>query len=429
MSRRALMVSWLFPPHTSIGAKRAYRFARWLPDHGWNATVLCRRRVPASAWDRSPWPLPDGVTVRPEYDAAVFERFTPPPGEGTHETPSAKTVSRTWRDRLDERWSLFVDAMVPTETVAIHAPHAAARIDALLPSHDLLWTTSYPYHSHWLGVRAARKHRKPLVVDLRDPWTPNWVHRRKLPHARAVEAWMERAVFDAADAIVVTTWALEALYRAQFPQHAHKFVTIHNAFDPRDEGPMAPDTTTPVTLVHFGNVYGPWSFETLYRALAALRREGALDGRAVVFENYGKLSDRDRDLARALGVDDLVRVMPTVPFAEGMARMARADALMLAAWADPDARLYVQGKLFDYLAAGRPVIAESAHEDVTRIVRETGAGDVIAPGDVTAMKDALRRALDRAPDRHGATTERAARFSSPEATRRLAELFDRVVMR
>ena len=92
-------------------------------------------------------------------------------------------------------------------------------------------------------------------------------------------------------------------------------------------------------------------------------------------------------------VDDLVRVMPGVPFAEGMARLRSADLLVLAAWSDPDARLYVQGKLFDYLAAGRPVVAETAHEDVTRILADTRAGFVVAPGDVRAMTDLVRRAL------------------------------------
>ncbi len=423
-ARRVLMASWLFPPHTSIGAKRAYRFARWLPSHGWRPTVLCRRVVPPSSRDPSPWPLPPEVTVRAEYDAALFARFSE--GEARPVDGRPRPLVRSWRERVEERWGLFVDALVPTETAAVHAPHAWRRLDALAPSHDLLWTTSYPYHTHWLGARAARKHRKPLVVDLRDPWTPNWVHRRKLPHARAVEAWMEREVFEAADAIVVTTWALERLYREMFPRHAQKFVTIHNAFDPDAAAPDAAARGDVVRLVHFGNVYGPWSFETLLRALAALRREGALAGRALALENYGKLSDRDRALAASLGVGDLVRVMPALPFAEGMERLRSADLLVLAAWRDPDARLYVQGKLFDYLAAGRPVVAETAHEDVTRIVTEAGAGVVVAPGDVGAMAAVVRRALEPGGLRVDGGGARREYFSAPEATRRLAALFDEV---
>lgn len=426
MSRKVLMVSWLFPPHTSIGAKRAYRFARWLPSYGWSPTVLCRRQAPASSRDPSPWPLPPEVDVRAEYDAEVFTRWSKQASTVTAHVRH-EHIKRPLRARLTERWNLLVDAALPLETEAIHAPHAAARIDELAPSHDVLWTTSYPYHSHWLGIRAARRHRKPIVIDLRDPWTPNWVHQRKFAHARAVEAWMERAVFEAADAVVVTTWALERRYRELFPRFAHKFATIHNAFDPIESLAPSRSLDGPARLVHFGNVYGPWSFETLLRAMAALRREGALSPRALVLENYGKLSDRDRAIAVELGVDDLVRVMPTVPFAEGMERMRSADRLVLAAWSDPDASLYVQGKLFDYLAAGRPVLAETAYEDVTRILAETRAGEVVAPGDVASMTSALRRALKTDASAYDSSAELRAPFSSPEATRRLAALFDGLV--
>lgn len=137
MSRSVLMVSWLFAPNVSIGAKRALRFARWLPSLGWRPTVLCRRVTPASQRDPSPAHLPPEVTVRHEYDHPVFARFADGGAAPPAATPSAP-LDRSLRERLAERWSLFVDAMVPTETVAIHAPHAMARIDALAPAHDVL---------------------------------------------------------------------------------------------------------------------------------------------------------------------------------------------------------------------------------------------------------------------------------------------------
>lgn len=432
MRRRVLMASWLFAPNVSIGAKRALRFARWLPSFGWHPTVLCRRETPASQFDPSPIELPPEVNVLRAYDHHVFSSLvrmrTILQGSAPRAAapPRAPSLRRDWRERLSERWKLFVDAMVPTETVALHAPHALARLDALAPAHDLLWTTSYPYHTHLLGLRVARRHRKPLVIDLRDPWTPNWVHRRKFWHARAVESWCERRVIEAASAVVVTTEALAALYREMFPSHAGKFRCIHNAFDPPTEhAPIdARAPGEPRRLVHFGNVYGPWSFETLYRALAALRRQGALP--PVVVENYGKLSDRDRTLATSLGLGDVVRVFSPLPYDRGLARLRGADVLLLAGWNDPDARLYVQGKVFDYLAAARPILAESAHPDILRIVAGTRAGTVVPPGDVSSMAEALH-ALLRSDGPPLARDEAAVSYySARAATARLAALFDEV---
>ena len=423
MPGRVLMASWLFPPHSSIGAKRAWRFARHLPSLGWRPTVLSRRVPPPGSFDASDWTLPPEVTLSPTYDAAwmslLADRGARAVDRSASQPITAEALRRPLAARLLERWDRFVDAVVPMETAIIHAPHAARELDRLLPSHDLLWTTSYPYHTHAIGLTAARRHRRPWVADLRDPWTPNWVHRRKSAPVRAIEARYERAVYAGADAVVVTTETLAALDRERFPQWAAKIHCVHNSFDGEALEPVASTPPEgPARWVHFGNVYGPWSLETVFRAMA--RRPGR-----VLLDNHGKLSDRDRDLAASLGLTASVRVLPTLPFAEGMARLHAADALVLAAWNHPDAGLFLQGKLYDYLRAGRPIVAESAQREVGDIVRRTGAGHVIAPGDVDAMTAVIDGAA-ALPARDAAAVRY---FSAAEASGRLAAIFDDVMRR
>lgn len=423
MPGRVLMASWLFPPHRSIGAKRAWRFARHLPAYGWLPTVLSRRVPPPSAHDASDWTLPPEVTLSPTYDAAWMSLLADRGARAVDGTPAepsaAESLRRPLSARLQERWDRFVDAVVPMETAVIHAPHAARELDRLLPAHDLLWTTSYPYHTHAIGLGAARRHRRPWVADLRDPWTPNWVHRRKYAPVRSIEARYELAVYEAADAIVVTNETLAALDRARFPQWARKIHCIHNSFD-GEAPPTAPTPRdgAPRRWIHFGNVYGPWSLATVFRAMA--RRPGR-----VSLDNHGKLSDRDRELAASLGLSDAVRVLPPLPFDEGMARLRAADALVLAAWDSPDAGLYLQGKLYDYLRAGRPIVAETAQPELADIVRRTGAGWVIAPGDVDAVT-AVLDGTSTEPSRDAAAVQY---FSASAATGRLAALFDELTPR
>lgn len=432
------MVSWLFPPHTSIGARRAWRFARHLPSFGWSPTVLCRRQPPPSNTDRSDWTLPPEVTVVRAYDAEIFSRLqslaapheAEAPARPSLPTPAApETLERSLASRLDERWNRFVDAMVPCETGIVHAPHAASQLARLAPGHDVIWTTSYPYHSHVLGMRAARARGLPFVADLRDPWTPNWVHQAKYPHTRWIEARLERAVFEAARAIVVTTEALATLYRGVFPRWADKFVAIHNAFDlPPGSPPEPVHQAHEITLIHFGNVYGPWSLKTVFRALGALVREAYPNADRVRIENYGKLSDSDRACAADEGLRAQVRVLPPVDYTAGLARLRGADLLLLAAWDSPDARLYLQGKLYDYLLAARPLMAESDNPELARIVAETGAGEVVAPGDVNGMKDLLRRVISKTLP-SPSDPDAAAFYSARECSRRLGALLDRVALR
>ncbi|MFO0625767.1 MAG: glycosyltransferase [Polyangiales bacterium] len=352
-------------------------------------------------------------------------RFASAPGAAV--APAAPPLRRGLAARAGEAWHRAVDAVVPMETVIVHAPHAAGRVEALAPSHDLVWSTSYPYHAHLLALRAARRHRKPFVADLRDPWSLNWVHRRKLAPTRWVERAAERAVLEGADAVVVTTETLATRYREMFPARASRIHAVHNCFEPMDLGARIPQPpNAPLRVMHFGNVYGPWSLRTLFDALAGLRREGALP-HGVEVHNLGKLSDRDRDHARALGLDGVVRALPTMDYADGLRALRDADLLVLAAWDDPDAALYIQGKLYDYLLAGTHFVAETANPEVCDIVTRTGAGAVVAPGDVAAMRAALVRAAGgasislRPRDPHAISY-----YSAPEATARLAAIFDEV---
>ncbi|MBI5518273.1 MAG: hypothetical protein HY909_31165 [Deltaproteobacteria bacterium] len=428
--RRVLMASWLFPPHRSIGAKRAWRFAKHLPSFGWSPTVVCRRVPPPGALDTSPWALPPSVTVSPTYDAAWVSALADraarlfPPSTGRAE-PAQGPLRRTFAQRLSERWDLLVDALVPTETAALHAPHLSRVLDGMAPSHDVLWSTSYPYSSHLACLPVARRHGLPLVVDLRDPWTPNWVHARKFPHARWLERRAERAVFRDAAAVVVTTETLAERYRALFPALAGKFVALHNCYDDAPEAPP-PAPLARRTFVHFGNVYGPWSLATPLRALARLRARRSLGPGDVRLVNLGKLSDRDRALAASLGLEDLVTVLPPEPYARGLARLRAADLLLLAAWDQPDAGLYLQGKLYDYLLAARPILAEGREPELGSILTRTGAGTLVPPNAVDAAVAALEAALDGAEDAPGRVPEAVAYFSAREATGRLGAVLDAV---
>lgn len=415
---RALLVSWLFPPQLSIGAKRAYRFARHLPSLGWEATVLTRRRAPARAYDPTPHPLPDGVRVLRDYDHAAFPALEDALSGGG-ERARAVAISRG---------PTFAERATPLETEAIHAPHLAAVLDRELPRHDLVWTTSFPFHTHLVAMRAARRHGTPWVADLRDPWTDNWNHRHKLPLTRALEARWEREVFARADAVVVTAEGLAQRYRQRFPRLADKFVAVHNCWDGPTPTPAPRVDDGALRLVHFGNVYGPRSLRTVLAAMARLRDDPSAP--KVHLENLGSVSTHDMDVVRSLGLSDRVTVSPPLPWAEGISRLASADLLVLADWGVDDGALFVPGKLYDYLLAARPMLAETRHRELRDIVARTGSGRCVDPGDVSAVCEALG---DLAAGRPVSPTPRdddAVRYySAPEATARLAAIFDRVSSR
>lgn len=447
---RALLVSWLFPPHASIGAKRAYRFARYLPAQGWDVTVLCGREPPAHSIDPTPLSLPPGVRVVLDYDPAWLTMLAnridarargalarvPDAASSTHGTVSterefshARALRRSFAARASARFGALLHDALPTETVAVHLPHALSSALRLAREERpaLVWTTSYPYSAHLIGVALKRRLGLPFVADLRDPWTLNFVHDGKLAPARWAERRLEALVFAHADRVTLTTESLAAAYREIYPAHAHKFVAIRNGFDPLALPPRV-RSTRPVRLVHFGHVYAARTMACVYEALAALRARGAFAQGELLLENYGRLSDQDRARVDALGLADVVRVMDPVPYAEGLERLRSASLLLLPAWGTDRGALFLPGKLYDYLLAGVPVLALGENPELAAILAHTRAGTLAAPSDSTAIEATIAAALGPEPP-FSPDPDAVAEYSAPRAAARLAALFDELVGR
>ena len=130
---------------------------------------------------------------------------------------------------------------------------------------------------------------------------------------------------------------------------------------------------------------------------------------------------------RSLGLEGAVRVSGPIPYDRGLEVLRGADALVLAAWNHPDAGLYLQGKLYDYLAVGRPIVAESSQPELSSILQRTGAGVTIAPGSVDSMVDVIDRlARDGSVSERSRDDEAVSYYSAAQAAGRLAAIFAKV---
>ena len=131
---------------------------------------------------------------------------------------------------------------------------------------------------------------------------------------------------------------------------------------------------------------------------AALRARPDLRGR-VRARFIGSFPDAERDALRGLGLADVVEIEPTRPHDVVLQAQRDADVLLLFMQERAGAEAVVPAKTWEYLAAGRPVLAlVPPHGAAAREIAAAGAGEVVAPGDA----DGVRRAILALADRHAA---------------------------
>jgi glycosyltransferase involved in cell wall biosynthesis len=348
-----------------------------------------------------------------QSSAAAASTSTPAPVA----MPGGVMPSWQWKVVVPDPW------LVSWNTIALGALRRELRRRPV----DCLITSSPAESTHLLGLAAGRG-RAAWLADFRDGWCFEPL-RPPLPTGpqRALDERLEARVVRRADAVVGVTEPIAEDFRDRLGVDAQ---LVTNGFDPElaIAGQVPHEAQLDgTTLVHTGALSGPRGRDPrpLLRALRLLlERRPELRGRLRVIV-AGRSEDDERTMVEAEGVGDLVRHIGYLPRAEALALQRSADALLLITSND---RCEATGKLYEYMASGRPVLALAAGNEAARIVAETNIGSLVAPDDVEGIVAGLIDVVD------GGLAERYAprtieRYAYPALAEQMAGVIEAAVVR
>jgi glycosyltransferase involved in cell wall biosynthesis len=381
---RILVVSFPFVPAHIVGAHRWQAMRDHLRERGHEVTVVTTSAFGTRADDAAQDVVRTADLMASPMLRGVLRR-PPLPAHGTAavaDTPAP---------------GLLTKVVVPDGYLLSWTPYALAAVRRLLGarSYDALVTTS-PYESvHAVGLAVRR--RCAWLADFRDGWRFE-PHRPPFPTAaqERLDAALERTVVRRADAVVAATEPIAVDFRERLGVEA---AYVPNGWDPRLDVTL-PDLGRPgseegwVTIAHTGGLSGARGRDPrpFLRALAAFnaRSDGSPRLRLVL---AGRKSTADERLLAEADLGDAVHHLGLLDRAGAVALQRSADALLLLTGDD---RSEATGKLFEYLQAGRPILALAEGNEAARIVTETRTGLTVAPDDEAAIAAVLRRAAQGA---------------------------------
>ncbi|MBI5709590.1 MAG: hypothetical protein HZC42_04685 [Candidatus Eisenbacteria bacterium] len=432
--RRVLILCYFYPPLAGGGVHRVLGFTRHLPRHGWDCTVVCAG--------------PEDYWVRDETLAARVPRETEVIRVGGGSALSAwlrlrrgaagKRSGRVFGGlRTLSDWWLLPDSYAGWARRARRvAEQRLARGDI-----EVVLSSSPPDSAHlavpappWGGGAAGSGGRGHWVVDFRDPWIG--LHFREPP--TRLHAWrhaaLERGVVRRASLVLAASRThaddLERRFPPGAPGHP-RVVHLPNGFEPdageAGESAAAPDPAHFV-LAWTGTLSQMPDAEVFLEALHDLFARRPEARRRIRATLAGPFDADVADRAVALGLTGIVSFPGPLAHADARALQRAADLLLL--WKPRGYRTMVPGKLYEYLDAGRPLLAVlDADDECAALVRR--AGGTVAPArDRAALADEIEgrylawRADGRAPDRRPAWLEEHTRSA---LSARLAGLLDDLV--
>jgi hypothetical protein len=421
-----LLVSYYFPPRFSVGGKRAHRFARYLPEHGWSTTVLTAAAPPGERLDPTllEGELPScrvlhGYITEDEVARAPRRKVG---SDGTIAEPTAAWQPLAKKGGL-ARLRGELRLVPPIGPDVRRLPRLAYRIAraAEEAGAEVIFASGSPWETVVAGVVAGRALDLPTIVDFRDPWSFGPVVAARPSWAQLADRLAERAVLRAATALTVTSETTRDAYARLAP--GLRVECVRNGFDPAVR--VSPRRGDRATIVHFGNCYCGRTLEPFLRALAAVARRRGLGPTDVRLLNLGRVAEEDLRLAAELGIGALFEHATVMPYAEGLGVVAGADLALLQGYGDDP--WFLPAKLYDYLLARVPVLSISTSAELASILERTRLGAAHDASDLAALERGIEAALDaRAAGRRLASPDEAEleALSARAAAAKLARLLD-----
>lgn len=457
--KKVLIVAYYFPPVAASGAMRPLAFSRFLESFGWSVCVLTTD--PASVHPPHP--------VDPQLAGKLF------PGVRVEVVPHGNPVGRVlaWRTRVQAvlRNHRSVPSHEPTKTGPTNSSrpilrgHARSLKTTLLdwgfgfPDQqcgwlrpavasarrwskddvpDVVFATGGPWTSLLVGKQLAEYWGVPFIADYRDPWTRNPYVSFESKFLNQKARLLEASVCRAARRVITNTHELREQLERDYPWIAGKALTITNGFDPDAVGPLTAHSTDRIyprlsgekekaalEICHFGTVYGKRTPIVLLQTLQDLVQAERVSGAQMCFRFVGPWEveePRCEELAKNLEQSGLLKREPPLPYQTCLRQMREADALLVI---QPDSPLQIPGKIYEYVAAGRPLILIGGEGATSNLVLRHRLG-LTCPNGPSQIRQLIADLVDESRELAAPTQEEVERFNYRRLTGDLARVFDDV---
>lgn len=407
---KVLMIAHAFPPMGGPAVQRTSKFAKYLPQAGWLPLVLTinddaaryRRDRDLSLLEEFP---SDGKIYRTRsvephrlYARVLSWQRERRRQENTKEgtpasrrRPLGKAFGHSSRMLKDLWWACFCvpDARIGWLPFALVKGFSIIRSDKV----DLIYSTSDPFSGHLIGYLLSRLSGRPWVADFRDPWTQDITYRDVGRLRQKIDEGLEFLFLSRAHRVVVVSRSMGENLIKKYPTiTSRKVVTITNGYDKDDFclPTLSVQRSDKLTITYTGrfNAYKQRSPAFLQALRALLDDHPELENK-VEARFAGVFGEENESLVKQLQLGNVVKPLGYLIHRDSVKELLRADSLLLTIRAEKGAEVLVSGKIFEYLAARKPILALVPAGEAARLVQSTKAGIVIPPGDVEAIKQAI----------------------------------------
>lgn len=419
--KRLLIISYYWPPTGGSGVQRWVKFSKYLPEHGWQPVIYTPENPERLAYDESL------LADIPECAEVIRRRIVEPYGlyrklfgRSGGEVNPLNSSGKSLKSKLSRvlRGNLFIpDPRVSWVRCSVRF------LKKYLREHpvDAVVTTGPPQSMHLIGRGLKRSLGLPWIADFRDPWTRMFYYKHLClsKFADRKHHRLEQGALDEADLVLAVSPPVRDDFQAQTRTPVH---LITNGYDEDDFPVREPGSRKDgkFRIVHTGLFAADGNPLKLWDALARRCREDEDFAQRLEIRLAGKTDAPVLEAIRERGLGAQLVDLGYLPHSRVVQEQQDADLLILPLRHEPEYDKVLPGKIFEYIASGRPVLGIGQEDGAAAaILRDSGAGRMYD----WDREDKFLEFMDM--DHEAA--EGAARYSRKALTRQLVEELESLV--
>jgi len=393
--KRVLIITYYWPPSGGAGVQRWLKMTKYLPQFGWKPVVFTAKDAEYPIHDSS---LEKDVSKEAEvirypiwepYD--LYKKLI---GQKKEEKVYSGFMSEKKKPGFAQRLSVWIrgNLFIPDARCFWIRPSRKFLIDFLEKNPvDAMISTGPPHTTHMIALGVKKKLNIPWVADFRDPWTQidfyDQLHLTRWADARHKK--MEREVLKHADKVVTVSWHwADDLKKIS----GGEVEVVTNGFDEADYQNERPQLDEKFSLTHVGSINADRNPKMLWVAMGELCRENENFKKEMLIRLVGKNDVSVYDDIEKNGLTPNLERIDYLPHAQIAPIQQLSHVLLLPINDTPNVMGIIPGKIFEYLAAQRPILVVGKEDgDSARIVRESGAGVICGFEEKEKIKEEVMR--------------------------------------
>jgi len=382
--KKVLIITCWYPPQL-YPSFRIVGLAKYLPEFGWQPVILTsslgRKLSPQFRVIETPyrdvlgfWKRLLGFSPNEDMRRQVNERFSVASKNRLVDFIFTRIGEIFGYPDLDRGWRPF----------AVRAGSDLLQKESI----DAVLSSSMPVISHIIAKELKTRYQIPWLADFRDLWTQNNNYHYG-PLRKFIDRRLELKTLSPADALVTISQPAAGTMRAL---HKGKPIyVITNGFDPAEVNSPPANLVAKFTITYTGSIY-PRRQEPskLFTALRDLISDGNMNPDDVEVRFYGPREEWVEREINGYGLSSIIKQNGIVPREIALEKQRESQLLLLLKWEDLRERGAYTGKIFEYLAARRPILATGGTTDVIdELLNETNAG--ICASTAEDIKNVLKK--------------------------------------